>query len=99
MGKSIKKAVKSVTKSVSKVVGGGSSMQQRALEQQMRALEQQQMEARLALQRSQADLSAGNKATVIEGAAAMDASGDGGDVSRKRKGASSLSAALGLGGV
>ena len=96
MGKSIKKAFKKVT-SVSKLLDKLTGKAEDPYKGQQELLKRQQEEARLAAQRAQADLGSGDKAVVLEGAAASDLAND--DTLKKKKGAGSLSASLGLGGL
>ena len=93
MGKTVKKVVKSV----SKAVFGSSKVKDDAYALQQAMLAEQQRAARLAAQRAQADLSVGDTAVVLEGAAADDASSD--NPLKRKKGAGSLSDTLGLGGL
>lgn len=97
MGKKVKSAFKKLTiagKLMDKLMGAQGSD---PYKQQQELLKQQQEAARLAAQRAQADLSSGDKAVVLEGAAASDLAE--GDALKKRKGVGSLSASLGLGGL
>ena len=83
----------SVTKTVGGLFGGSAGDVHKS---QQLLLERQQKEARLAAQRAQANLNVDETAVVLDGAAADDA---GGLDPRRKKGASSLSATLGLGGL
>lgn len=106
MGKKVKKIVSKSTKIISKPMsvfsGGGSSSSKSDNSAAIYAQQQAEREA-LALQKQQAldaqtNLGLGQDANVLEGEAAA-VSAEGAPTRRKRKGAGSLSEALGLGGL